>query len=529
MMVFANNFTLFHATRNSKNPLRCSHGTVVPFVNEDGWSLGFRATLYFIALLYLFLGAAVVNDYVMASTSIITSVTKRIYLSKPPDSREVMVDGGLDMVEVRIWHETLIHLAFTAFSTSATEILLCTIEIVSKHFDHGELGPGLIVGSAAFNMLIITSICMVSLPGNDTRRIEGLQVYYVSIFFSVAGYGWILVLIYYVSPEVITLWESLVTALMFPVFIFVVWLSHHDLWGNCCSKVCHRRKPKMKHHKSVDEKKELDEELLKDGKLDRENLAKLVRRLKRHSGLTDYDAATVAAFKLLQNQPHSILWYRIGGIRSLTGGYRNTPGLEARLQRAYKEICEPDKSEGLEIASTLRSTLGSTLRSYQGSTLRSSLESTGGATTVSTSLHNPNSSVVEFHSAIVAVQRTEGNIEVTISRYGNLEVRVEVRLSTIDGTAKKNRDYVPIDQILVFECGQREAHAQVVILNANEWEEDEEFFLRLSLIHKKHEHVELGRIYMMAVTIIDSEKHRHLQKTWSDRQRKCRSGNCLGE
>ena len=56
-----------------------------------------------------------------------------------------------------------------ALGSSAPEILLATIETVSLNFEAGDLGPGTIVGSAAFNLFIITAICIVSVPSQDPK------------------------------------------------------------------------------------------------------------------------------------------------------------------------------------------------------------------------------------------------------------------------------------------------------------------------------------------------------------------------
>lgn len=60
--------------------------------------------------------------------------------------------------------------------TSLPEILLSIIETVGHHFKIGELGPNIIVGSATFNLLIITSLCTLTLGLNEKRRIHDLKV-----------------------------------------------------------------------------------------------------------------------------------------------------------------------------------------------------------------------------------------------------------------------------------------------------------------------------------------------------------------
>ncbi|CAF3225353.1 unnamed protein product, partial [Rotaria sp. Silwood2] len=61
--------------------------------------------------------------------------------------------------------------------SSSPEILLSITEIVGNRFEAGELGPGTIVGSAAYNLLMITALCIVSIKSSETRRIELYTVF----------------------------------------------------------------------------------------------------------------------------------------------------------------------------------------------------------------------------------------------------------------------------------------------------------------------------------------------------------------
>lgn len=67
--------------------------------------------------------------------------------------------------------------------TSTPEILLSIVETVDHHFEARKMGPNIIVGSAAFNMLIITSLCILTLHPNEKRRIHDLRVL-LSLYFS---------------------------------------------------------------------------------------------------------------------------------------------------------------------------------------------------------------------------------------------------------------------------------------------------------------------------------------------------------
>lgn len=83
-----------------------------------------------------------------------------------------------EIVEVRVWNDTVANLTLMALGTSAPEILLSIVETVGHNFEAGNLGPGTIVGSAAFNLLIITSVCMLALNVNEVRRIARFKVRY---------------------------------------------------------------------------------------------------------------------------------------------------------------------------------------------------------------------------------------------------------------------------------------------------------------------------------------------------------------
>ena len=69
----------------------------------------------------------------------------------------------------QVWNATVANLTLMALGSSAPEILLSVIEIVSSGFFAGELGPSTIVGSAAFNLLVICAVCIVAIPAGEAR------------------------------------------------------------------------------------------------------------------------------------------------------------------------------------------------------------------------------------------------------------------------------------------------------------------------------------------------------------------------
>merc|ERR1712159_880336 len=121
------------------------------FPSENSWVLPLKAIIYLIFLGYLFLGVAISADTFMSAIEVITSKTKTM-----------VIDG--QEVEVEIWNDTIANLTLMALGSSAPEIMIAVIETIGLTFEAGDLGAGTIVGSAAFNLLFITAICVSSLP-----------------------------------------------------------------------------------------------------------------------------------------------------------------------------------------------------------------------------------------------------------------------------------------------------------------------------------------------------------------------------
>lgn len=80
-----------------------------------------QALYYLLLLLYLFLGIAIIADIFMCAIERITSQTR---------NTKVIIDGTVQVVQVRVWNDTVANLTLMALGSSAPEILLSVIEIV---------------------------------------------------------------------------------------------------------------------------------------------------------------------------------------------------------------------------------------------------------------------------------------------------------------------------------------------------------------------------------------------------------------
>jgi solute carrier family 8 (sodium/calcium exchanger) len=118
------------------------------------------------------------------------------------------------------------NLTLLALGSSAPEILLSCIEMLKDEGYSGALGPSTIVGSAAFNLFVIVGVCIVAITDPaDHRSIAGLAVYHVTLIFSLFAYFWLWFIVVVSSPDIVEPWEAGLALVMFPVLVFVSWLT----------------------------------------------------------------------------------------------------------------------------------------------------------------------------------------------------------------------------------------------------------------------------------------------------------------
>ena len=76
---------------------------------------------------------------------------------------------------------------------------------------------------------------------------------------------------------------------------------------------------------------------------------------------------------------------------------------------------------------------------------------------------------------------------------------------TIDGTASADSDYVAKKDTLVFKPDETSKHVTIEIIDDNEWEEDEVFFVKLSCYDASETQVQIGHQSITEVTIINDD------------------------
>jgi len=208
---------------DSENDTVCQSWVLLPA--ENLWHEGIRGVLYLACMCYFFVGIAIGSDIFMSSIECLTSKQREV--SRWDNEKQEVVK-----FRVRIWNETVANLTLMALGSSAPEILLATIEnmlilIAGETEDvKDSLGVFTIIGSAAFNLLVITSVCIVSVPNNKSKRIEEFGVFLMTSTWSLLAYVWMLVVVQFISPGVIEPFEAWLTLAFMPIFVLMSYMQH---------------------------------------------------------------------------------------------------------------------------------------------------------------------------------------------------------------------------------------------------------------------------------------------------------------
>jgi Ca2+/Na+ antiporter len=130
-----------------------------------------------------------------------------------------------EYVDFLIWNPTIANLTLMALGSSAPEILLSSIEFARNEFFAGELGPSTIVGSAAFNLLVITAVCIFVIPEEKVRKIANTKVFAITAITSMSAYIWLVYILKVNTSDKVDTWEAVVTLGMFALMLIAAYCA----------------------------------------------------------------------------------------------------------------------------------------------------------------------------------------------------------------------------------------------------------------------------------------------------------------
>ncbi|XP_076283355.1 sodium/calcium exchanger 3 isoform X2 [Lasioglossum baleicum] len=443
--------------------VRCEPGLVVPLWNPvENLNLSdliIRGVVYFLLLLYLFIGVSIISDRFMAAIEVITSKEKELVVRRQGKEPQIVV--------VRVWNETVANLTLMALGSSAPEILLSIIEIWAKNFQAGELGPGTIVGSAAYNLFVIIALCVFVIPNGETRKIKHLRVFFVTATWSIFAYVWLYLILAVVSPGVLEVWEGVLTFTFFPATVLTAYVADRRLLiykylhkgyrmnkrgvivqaeaGDSDGGVELEIKPQQDgFHNMMDG----DTPEAKEFEQTRRDYIKTLRDLRKKFPTQPLEQLEVMAHEeVLGKGPKSRAFYRVQATRKMVGAGNLSKKISERAQSDLSEVkAELQRQEAESI-----------------------------------DIENVNAMRIFFEPGHYTVMENVGTFEVGVTRAGgDLTKACSVDYCTEDGSAEAGSDYISAKGTLTFDPGETKKTIKLSVIDDELFEEDEHFYVRLS-------------------------------------------------
>ncbi|CAF3909684.1 unnamed protein product, partial [Rotaria sp. Silwood1] len=283
-----------------------------------------------------------------------------------------------------------------------------------------------------------------------------------------------------ISKDVVDLWEAVITFLLFPVVVLLAYMAEKNFFAA----------------KEIDMGEEERKLILKPSEVDpagnvrmfrREELLQFLRDLGQAKDLSLEEKAQLFAAKLSENMPRSRMQYRIQGVRMLTGSKSLFPHLSGRLQEIYQQAVKQQLLDGTVSPDSEN-------ENQREVSPRINIDDDQ---TIAT---------IEFASSNYAVLEREQRVTVDVVRYGATDSVVRFRLDTIDGTATAGEDYIKLSEEFKMEPGELEKKITINVIDDNQWEPDETFFVKLSLADEAETHIKLGTKTIALITIINDDE-----------------------
>ncbi|XP_016983736.1 sodium/calcium exchanger 3 isoform X1 [Drosophila rhopaloa] len=454
---------------------KCSVGLVLPvWTPEYNISMGdrlIRGFVYFVLLIYLFVGVSIIADRFMAAIEAITSIERAVVVKGPNNVKQVM--------HVRIWNETVANLTLMALGSSAPEILLSVIEIYAKDFESGDLGPGTIVGSAAYNLFMIIAVCMIWIPAGEVRRIRHLRVFFVTALFSIFAYVWLWLILSVFTPGVIQVWEAIVTLLFFPLTV---------LWAYIAER-------RMLVYKYMDKNYRVNKRgTVVAGEHDQVEMD--AEKGPKHPMVTSARGNDAEAFDEARREYITVL-------TELRQKYPDADLEQLEMMAQEQVLARSSKSRAFYRIQATRKMVGS------GNLMRKIQERAhSDLTEVKAQLHAGDDEETDdpirmyFEPGHYTVMENCGEFEVRVVRRGDISTYASVEYETQDGTASAGTDFVGRKGLLSFPPGVDEQRFRIEVIDDDVFEEDECFYIRL---FNPSEGVKLAVPMIATVMILDDD------------------------
>ncbi|CAH1797885.1 unnamed protein product [Owenia fusiformis] len=485
---------------------------------ENLWPAGLRAFLYLLAMIYLFMGIAISSDLFMCSIEAITSKKKKVIRFDEETQQKVER-------EVLVWNETVANLTLMALGSSAPEILIAVGETLQNlnQIGNPNVGDGLgtftIIGSAAFNLLIITGICIVSVPSPQVKPIKEIGVFCITAVWSIFAYFWMLIVLQWVSPQIIEPWEAFVTLAFFPIMVVMSYAQDSGWWCKKRKSVGTDSQDEVHNVRIVNQNnknslihgpsKELS--LLEKEHEQRHSHANLknviVDSNNRDPDVSSGDSeAKLVRVRPSETAPQTFARarFRHAAVRSMMGGRRSHPKSAPSGKLKMVDVVETVRTDHhLNILTPSEDLFGKfTFAAPSYSVLESA-----GILEIDVLFHRRPPPKSYIQNGVSNGKTTETSftnpISTTAEEDEMVKGTVSIDFETREGSAKINKDFKYTQGSLVFSETEYRKSITIPIINDNQYEADADFYV---ILKNAHGGSGIGDPSVTRVTIIDDDE-----------------------
>jgi solute carrier family 8 (sodium/calcium exchanger) len=373
-------------------------------------------------------------------------------ITSQTESEEVKNETGevIGTVDKIIWNPTVANLSLMALGSSAPEIMLSVIETVTLlGYVPGELGPSTIVGSGAFNLLIITAVSIMAVD-EKMKKIDDVGVFMTTSFFSVFAYIWMWLTLEIISPGVIQMWEAIFTLLC----TLILLLSAYGM-DRC-------RRNSMKDGEEEDEEDE-------DGEDEEEELARKMAK---------------SALRILARKKGDRYV-----IECVTGGKNIDAEDKTKCTENFKKVLSLESLDTVDVGSLVDAlkadNINERIAFRKAASAGAGKRERDKASIMVTQLQgfdegkdnfmpNPN---VGFKSMNYVCSESVGTLEIKICKKVQEELVFVVK--TQDGSATQPKKYEKVEEIVKMTKTQNEHIVKVTIVDDDDYNEDQDFYVEI--------------------------------------------------
>ena len=339
-------------------------------------------------------------------------------------------------------------------------------------------GPGTIVGSASFNLFVITGLCCMALDDGESKKIDKYGVFMLTSLHSIVAYVWVVIIVSVHTKDIVEVWEALVTLAFMPWMIFWVYLADRE-WFREDNKV---------YIEDLDK-----EEAGDDGQtVEDAEKAGFIPKLPAGPGVAGGAAnngETSQAKKIINRETSNV----------------------PNLRKQHGDHITDENGRVIQALPPRNMTVAQRKRQAMKSlTAPQTHDHHADHATRQPSHQDPDDGVarVSFLESKICVLENVGEASIGVHRTGPKDFALKVHYATTDGTAISKQDYTATSGILEFPAGEDFAEIMVPIVDDDsKWNAEKNFTVSLTFPpeceNQTGREIKLGKLQKTTVGIID--------------------------